>query len=157
MTAREKFIKRLEEEGLYTEWLATGERAGKFLDDGTILIFVHYEWEPTDTYDEFHFPSFEDMRSHASFQKECEDCFFDGDDKFVANLARWMAHGEINGVKCPLAPCDAYFPGAGLEIETTQFEDDEVDVFSESIVEMVRYIAEKTGKEVNGIINGIKI
>ena len=159
MTAREKFIKRLEEEGLYEEWLATGDRAAKFKDDGTILVFVHYEWEPTDTYDEIHFPSFEDMRKHESFRKECESCFYDSDDdKFVAELARWLAMGEINGIKCPLYPADAYFPGSGLELEdTVQFKDDNESDATKIIVQMLRYMSEKTGVEIKGNINGIEL
>lgn len=157
MTAREKFIKRLEEEGLYEEWLATGDRAAKFKDDGTIIVFVHYEWEPTDTYDEIHFPSFEDMRCKESFRKECVDCFYDGDDEFVAQLARWLAIGEKNGVKCPLYPVDAYFPGSGLEISATQFEDDNESDATKVIVEMLRYMAERTGVEIKGNINGIEL
>lgn len=159
MTARDKFIKRLKEEGLYEEWLATGDRAAKFKDDGTILIFVHYEWEPTDTYDEIHLPTFEAMRCHASFQKECADCFFDSDDdKFVAELARWLAMGEINGIKCPLFPADAYFPGSGLELDdTVQFEDDKDDDVTKTVVEMLRYMADKAGVEIKGNINGVEL
>lgn len=159
MKARDKFIKRLKEEGLYEEWLATGDRAAKFKDDGTILIFVHYEWEPTDTYDEIHLPSFEDMRRKESFRKECENVFYDdGDDKFVAELARWLAHGEINGIKCPLVPVDAYFPGSGLELDdTVQFEDDVEGDATKVIVEMLRYMSDKTGVEIKGNINGVEL
>lgn len=155
MTAREKFIARLKELGLYEEWRSIGDFAGKVIKDGVVLVFCHYEHDPKDNYTESRYPSYDELRDIEAFRKECEDRFYENDDdKFVAALARWL-HYEKD--ECPLYPVDLYWSELDLGEEVITFEDDPADVFTESIVEMVRYIAEKTGKDVNGEINGIKI
>lgn len=154
MTAREKFIKRLEEEGLYEKWKACGDFAGKVCEDGTPVLFVHYEWDADDGYNEIHYPSLAELRDIESFREYCEDTFYENDDdKFVADLARWLHYQDD---KCPLYTEDLYFSGEPYKTKCITFEDDPDDD-ANLIVEMVRYLGEKTGKEVNGIINGIKI
>lgn len=124
MTAREKFIARLKELGLYDDW-RTGDKAGKIMDDGSIVVLVHYEWDPSDSYDEFHFPPFDEMWNNEDFRKECADSYLEHtDDKFVADLARWLEYGPGCHYDCPLWPVDAYFPGSGLETEVITFRDD---------------------------------
>lgn len=124
MTAREKFIARLKELGLYDEW-RTGDKAGKIMDDGSIVVLVHYEWDPSDSYDEFHFPPFDEMWKNESFRKECASSYLEHtDDKFVADLARWLEYGPGCHYDCPLWPVDAYPQGGGLETEVITFKDD---------------------------------
>jgi len=153
MDANEKFIRRLEEEGLYEKWVQSGDFAGKVMDDGTIVLFSHYYWNSGDKYLEEHYPSFEDLRKDDRFRLNCMNEFFDNDDNdFVASLARWL-YGYEN--KCPLYCEDLYFAASGLETKVIEFKDNE-DSDAEMVAEMVKYLGEKTGREFHGNINGIE-
>lgn len=146
MTAREKFIARLKELGLYDEWNATGGMAAKFMDDKSIVIMVHYEWEPDDPYHELHYPPLDELRGNEQFVNECRSNFFEhNDDKFVADLARWLEYGPGCRYECPLYPRDAYLPASGLETEVIEFKDDETDTAREAILA----IAQKFGLSVS--------
>lgn len=147
MTAREKFLARLKELGLYDEWAATGDMAAKFMDDMSIVIMVHYEWEKEDPYHELHFPPFNELRDNEQFVKECRENFFEhNDDKFVADLARWLEYGPGCRYECPLYPRDAYFPASGLETEIIEFKDDDETATAR---EAIQAIAEKFGLSVS--------
>lgn len=147
MTAREKFIARLKELGLYEEWDASGDMAAKFMDDKSIVIMVHYEWESDDPYHELHFPRFDELRDNEQFVKECRSNFFEhNDDKFVADLARWLEYGPCCRYECPLFPADAYFPANGLETEVIEFKDDDENVTAR---EAIQAIADKFGLSVS--------
>ena len=126
MTAREKFIARLKEEGLYEAWLKSQDHVGKKYEDGTIIVFSHYDFDPEDGYFEYHYPSFSDMRENNRevFAENCEAFLDNDDDTFVANLARWLAWGDCVWGECPLFPGDAYWAGTNLETETKEFKDD---------------------------------
>ena len=121
MDRQEKFIARLKEEGLYERWCSTGDRAAKFNEDGSIVLFIHFKWDPEDGYHEIHYPPFKELRKHESFRKECISVFYDNDDEFVGKLARWL---EDFTDECPLLPENAYFPGNGLETKVIEFKDD---------------------------------
>lgn len=156
MTAREKFIARLKELGLYDEWLGC-DHVGTVIGDGSVIVLIHVDSDDSDGYTEIHYPSFEKIRKDSVAKDRIKKEFYGycDDDTFIAALAYWL---DIDGekFKCPLFPVDLYWAGVDCEF-SFDFKDDPDDAFSLSIVEMVRYIAEKTGKEVNGIINGIKI
>lgn len=125
MTAQEKFEARLEELGLTVAYETTGDKVGKVMDDGTIVILVHYPWEPGDPYTERRFPSFDELRKDEQFVKECMDNFFENDDdKFVADLARWLQYGSECRYPCPLYAEDVYFAANGLELSVFNYEDD---------------------------------
>ena len=149
MTAREKFNARLKELGLYEEWKASGDKAGKFLEDGTIVIMVHYDWDPEATYDELHFPSYDEMWKNEAFKKECASSFFEhDDDEFVAGLARWLEYGPGCHYECPLYAVDAYFPGSGLETDCVKFEDDpEIELYGREWQEVVGPFKPQDGKD----------
>lgn len=152
MTAREKFIKRLKEEGLYKEWCMTGDFAGKVCKDGTVIVFLHYEWDNEDGYNEYHYPPFNELRDIEAFRKECEDRFYESDDDvFVASLARWLHYQES---ECPLYPVDLYWSELKLGEKVITFEDD-ADDDAKLVAEMVLYLGKKTGREFHGNINGI--
>lgn len=144
MTAREKFIARLEELGLYEEWKSSGAMAGKVLDDGSIVILVHYEYD-NDPYDELRYPPFEELWKNESFRNECKQDFYcHEDDHFVAELAYWLDI-HTNGAKCPLFPVDVYFPASGLETEVIEFKDDPKAPDPERLTNIIRELAEMCG------------
>ena len=68
-------------------------------------------------------------------------------------MARWL----IRGGECPLYSTDLYFAGHGFEKEVITFKDDEPTEATRVIVEMLRYMADKTGLEIKGKINNIEI
>lgn len=122
MTAREKFEARLKELGLDGEY-GPDDHVGKFLEDGSIVVLVHIQSDPTDGYTEFRYPPFEEMWKDSRFREECKENFYDSDDDhFVAELAYWLDIHK-NGAKCPLTPVDAYWAGAP-ETEWFNYEDD---------------------------------
>ena len=124
MTAREKFEARLKELGLDSQY-GPDDHVGCFLEDGSIVVLVHVQSDPTDGYSEFHYPPFEEMWKDARFREECKQNFYDSDDDhFVAELAYWLDIHK-NGAKCPLTPVDAYWAGAP-ETEWFNYEDDEL-------------------------------
>ena len=129
MTAQEKFDARLKEVGLDVEYESTGDRAGKVLDDGTIVILVHYAWEPHDPYSEFRYPPFEELWKDEDFRQACKKEYYGqtNDYKFEAQLAYWLdIHDGLNG--CPLFPVDLYWltskDGKTFESFWTNYEDD---------------------------------
>ena len=135
MTAQEKFEARLKELGLEEAYKASRDKVGKVLEDGTIVILVHYPWEPGDPYTEHHFPSFDDLRKSEQFVKECMDNFFENDDdKFVADLARWLQYGSACHYPCPLFPEDVYFAANGLELSWFDYQDDPEPQTAEDII-----------------------
>ena len=135
MTAQEKFDARLKELGLDLEYESTGDKVGKVLDDGTIVILVHYAWEPEDPYTECRFPSFDELRKNEKFVKECQDNFFENnDDKFVADLARWLQYGSECHYPCPLYAEDVYFAANGLELSWFDYKDDPEPQTAEEII-----------------------
>ena len=135
MTAQEKFEARLKELGLDVAYELSRDKVGKVLPDGTIIIFVHYSWEPGDPYTECRFPSFAELRKNEQFVKECMDNFFENnDDKFVADLARWLQYGSECHYPCPLYAEDVYFAAAGLELSWINYEDDPEPQTAEEII-----------------------
>ena len=140
MTAQEKFEARLKELGLYGEY-GPDDHVGCFLEDGSIVVLVHIQSDPTDGYTEFRYPPFEEMWKDSRFREKCKDNFYDSDDDhFVAELAYWLDIHK-NGAKCPLAPVDAYWAGAP-ETEWFNYEDDkmkkyEVTLYFTTSVEVV--------------------
>lgn len=146
MTAREKFEARLKELGLYDEWKTCGDKVGKVMEDGSIVILIHYEGTEGDPYNEIHYPSFEELWENESFKKECMSDFFEhDDDKFVASLARWLEYGPGCGYECPLFPVDVYFPANGLETESIEFKDDPITPDPERLTNIIRELAEMCG------------
>lgn len=129
---------RLEEEGLYEEWLAARSHVAKFKEDGGIILFTHYDWDSKDGYWEFHYPPFNEMRKNESFVRECKS-FYDGDDEFVGKLAKWL-EGVTD--ECPLSPVDAYRPGAGLETKVVEFMDDPEDIEEKTYQSVIDYYAD---------------
>ena len=154
MTAREKFEARLKELDLYDAWLME-DHVGKVLDDGTIVVMIHVESDPTDTYTEIRYPSFEKIRGDKKSVEKIKKEFYNDfqDDHFVADLARWLESGF--DCKCPLYPVDLYW--AGIDGEWIDFEDDVDNGFTESVVAMLRYIARETGRELVGKINNVEL
>lgn len=125
MTAQEKFEARLKELGLELEYESTRDRVGKVLDDGSIVVLVHYAWEPHDPYTELHYPPYDNLWKNDKFKKECMENFFEhSDDKFVADLARWLQYGSACRYPCPLFPVDVYFAADGLEKSWFDYQDD---------------------------------
>lgn len=126
MTAKEKFEARLQELGLLDEWKkGNDEHVGKVLEDGTIVVLTHYNYDEGGFYEDI-FPSLEDLRQNETFRKECWSIFWcDGNKKFVADLACWLTGKEID---CPLFPVDVYLAACDLELSTTEFADDPVDL-----------------------------
>lgn len=122
MTAQEKFEARLKELGLY-EQHGRDDHVGTFLDDGSIVVLVHIQTDPTDEYSEFHYPPFEEMWKNPRWRESCKHNFYDSDDDhFVAELAYWLDIHK-DGAKCPLFPVDAYWVG-DIESEWFDYEDD---------------------------------
>lgn len=129
MTAQEKFEARLKELGLEVEYESTRERAGKVLDDGTIVILVHYAWEPGDPYTELRYPPVEELWKDEDFRQACKREYYGqtNDYEFEAKLAYWLdIHEGLNG--CPLFPVDLYWltskDGKTFESFWTNYEDD---------------------------------
>lgn len=146
MTAREKFIARLKELGLYDEWVSCEDRVGKVMEDGSITILIHYEWEESDPYNEIHYPSFDKLWENDGFRKNCMSDFFEHeDDKFVAALARWLEYGPGCGYKCPLFPVDVYFAASGLETKIIEFKDDPAVPDPERLTNIIFELADMCG------------
>lgn len=145
MTAREKFEARLKELGLYDEWMSCSDKVGKVMEDGSIVILIHYDWEKDDPYNEIHYPSFDKLWENENFRKECMSDFFEhDDDKFVAGLARWLQYGPGCGYECPLFPVDVHLAASGLETEVIEFKDDPAPD-PERLTNIIRELAEMCG------------
>lgn len=143
MTAREKFEARLKELGLYDEWVTCKDKVGKVMDDGSIVILIHYE-EDGDPYNEIHYPSFEELWKDEGFRNNCKQDFYcHEDDHFVAKLAYWLDI-HTNGAECPLFPVDVYFTASGLETEVIEFKDDTAPD-PERLTNIIRELAEMCG------------
>lgn len=127
MTAREKFEARLKELGLDVEYDTTGDMVGTVLDDGRVIVLVHYEWERDDPYTELVYPPYEELWKDEKFRQACKDEYYancDGNYEFIAKLAMWLdLHRDWN--KCPLFPCDLYWLPGGFETSWRNFEDDQ--------------------------------
>lgn len=131
MTAREKFEARLKELGLDGEY-GRDDHVGKFLEDGSIVVLVHIQSDPSDGYSEFHYPPFEEMWKNPRWREGCKHNFYDSDDDhFVAELAYWLDIHK-NGAVCPLAPVDAYWVG-DFDSEWFNYEDDEMKKYEVTI------------------------
>lgn len=147
MTAREKFEARLKELGLYDEWMSCGDKVGKVMEDGSIVILIHYEGTEGDPYNEIHYPSFEELWKNENFRNECkEDFYCHEDDHFVAKLAYWLDIHK-NGAECPLFPVDVYFTASGLETAIIEFKDDPITPDPERLTNIIRELAEMCGIE----------
>lgn len=143
MTARDKFEARLEELGLYDEWMSCRDKVGKVMEDGSIVILIHYEDEG-DPYNEIHYPSFEELWKNEGFRNQCKQDFYcHEDDHFVAKLAYWLDI-HTNGAECPLFPVDVYFTASGLETEVIEFKDDPAPD-PERLTNIIRELAEMCG------------
>lgn len=143
MTAREKFEARLKELGLYDEWVTCKDKVGKVMEDGSIVILIHYE-EEGDPYNEIHYPSFEELWKNEGFRNNCKQDFYcHEDDHFVAKLAYWLDI-HTNGAECPLFPVDVYFTASGLETEVIEFKDDTAPD-PERLTNIIRELAEMCG------------
>ena len=140
MTAREKFIARLKELGLDGVW-PTEDHVGKVMDDGSIVVLIHVETDPADTYTEIHYPPFEEVwKSEVSKRRLKEEFYCSDDDHFVAELAYWLDI-HMNGAKCPLFPVDLYWAGID-EVSAFDYEDDklkkyEVTLYFTTSIEVV--------------------
>lgn len=138
MTAQEKFEARLKELGLQAEYDTTGDMVGKVLDDGRIVVLVHYEWERDDPYTEFMYPPFDELWKEENFRKACKEEYYtncDGNYEFVAKLALWLDLHK-DWTKCPLFPCDLYWLPSGFEIYWKNYSDD--DTAEEIIKNLVK-------------------
>lgn len=126
MTAREKFFARLKELGLEEQYNEVGDMVGKVLDDGRVVVLVHYEWERDDPYTEFIYPSYEELWKNEKFRKACKEEYYAnccGNDEFIAQLACWLdLHRPFD--KCPLFPVDLYWLPCGFETKWFNYEDD---------------------------------
>lgn len=132
MTAQEKFEARLKELGIYNQY-GQDDHVGTFLPDGSIVVLVHIQSDPTDGYSEFHYPPFEEMWKNPRWREACKHNFYDSDDDhFVAELAYWLDIHK-NGAKCPLFPVDAYWAG-DMEGEWFDFEDDPAPLPAEDVI-----------------------
>lgn len=153
MTAREKFIARLKELGLYDEWIGVSDHVGKVMDDGSIVVMIHVDSDPGDSYTEIHYPPFEEVwKDKESRDRIKQEFYCSDDDHLVAELAYWLDIHK-NGAQCPLFPVDLYC--AGIDpVEHFDYEDDSDDD-AKLIVEMVLYLGKKTDREFHGNINGI--
>lgn len=147
MTAREKFEARLKELGLYDDYMKVDDMVGKVMEDGSIVILSHYGHDPQDPYYETHYPSFDELWENEDFRENCaDDFFYSDDDKFVAQLARWLQYGPgINKQKCPLFPVDVYFIADDLKTGSIKFEDDPVAPDPERLTNIIRELAEMCG------------
>jgi len=126
MTAREKFEARLKELGLEVEYDTVGDMVGKVLDDGRIVVLVHYEWERNAPYTEIVYPSYEDLWKDEKFRQACKQEYYvnsDGNYEFIAKLAMWLDLHK-DWTKCPLLPCDLYWLPAGFETSWQNYQDD---------------------------------
>ena len=128
MTAREKFIARLKELGLYGVW-PTEDHVGKVMEDGSIVVLIHVETDPHDTYTEIHYPPFEEVwKNEVSKRRLKQEFYYSDDDHFVAELAYWLDIHN-NGAKCPLSPVDLYWAGID-EVSAFDYEDDpEIELY----------------------------
>lgn len=126
MTAQEKFEARLRELGLDEQYNKVGDMVGKVLDDGRVVVLVHYEWERNDPYTELVYPSYEELWKNERFRKACKDEFYtncDGNYEFIAKLAMWLDLHK-DWTKCPLLPCDLYWLPGGFETSWQNYQDD---------------------------------
>lgn len=127
MTAREKFIARLKELGLDGVW-PTEDHVGKVMEDGSIVVLIHVETDPHDTYTEIHYPPFEEVwKNEVSKRRLKQEFYYSDDDHFVAELAYWLDIHN-NGAKCPLFPVDLYWAGID-EVSAFDYEDDPEEFF----------------------------
>lgn len=124
MTAKQKFEARLQELGLMEEWKKQGEY-GKVAvaREDEIVILIHEGDD--DKFSEERFPTFNELKKNPKFVKECKNEWFGetDDDKFEAELARWL---DGYSDKCPLFPVDVYFPGNEMMTGCKDFEDDPI-------------------------------
>ena len=126
MTAQDKFYARLKELGLDDDYDATGDMVGTVLDDGRVVVLIHYEWESGDPYTEITYPSYEDLWKNENFRRACKEEYYtncDGNYEFIAKLAMWLDLHK-DWTKCPLFPCDLYWLPNGFETSWRNFEDD---------------------------------
>lgn len=140
MTAREKFEARLKELGLEDQYNTVGDMVGKVLDDGRVVVLIHYEWESGDPYTEITYPSYEELWKDEKFRQACKEEYYtncDGNDEFIAKLARWLDLHE-SWTECPLFPCDLYWLPSGFEISWQNFHD---DATAEEIINAMRGLA----------------
>ena len=138
MTAREKFEARLKELGLEEQYNSVGDMVGKVLDDGRVVVLVHYECDLDDPYTELIYPPYEELWKDQNFRRTCKREFYincDGNDEFIANLAKWLDIHEV-WTKCPLLPCDLYWLPGGFEISSQNYQDD--DTAEEIIKNLVK-------------------
>lgn len=133
-TAQDKFEKRLEELNRLEDWKSQEHegRMGIFTDDG-ISIFVN----ENDECAEYKFPPISHMERSEDFRmRALRDFCNHTDDKFVAELARWVADIRHD---CPLYPLDVYFLWDDAEI--VEFKDDE------EAISLSDYVFAKTTEE----------
>lgn len=126
MTAQEKFEARLKELGLTEAYKKTGDKVGKIMDDGRVVVLIHYEWESGDPYTEINYPSYEDLWKNENFRRACKEEYYtncDGNYEFVAKLALWLDLHK-DWTECPLLPCDLYWLPSGFETSWQNFQDD---------------------------------
>ena len=108
MTAREKFIARLKELGIYEQWLRE-DHVGAVLPDGSVVVLIHVETDPQDTYTEIHYPPYEEIRKKPEDVQKLKNEFYgNGDDAFVGRLAYWLDFPDEK-IDCPLFPVDLYW------------------------------------------------
>lgn len=125
MTAREKFEARIKELGLEKDYAIDGH-VGAVLPDGSVVVLVHMDCEKDDPYTELRYPPYEELWKNPRFRQACKEEFYSScvdNDKFVADLARWLdIHNS--GDKCPLLPVDLYWLPGGFETEWFNYKDD---------------------------------
>ena len=126
MTAEEKFNARAKELGL--DILANGGYGhyGVETPEG-VIVLVHeddYDW-----YDEYRYPSMEELSMDAELREKMFDVFDsieDFDDETIGKLYRWKLFGDnSNSAKYPTEAgySSVYF--ACKPVDTMRFEDDE--------------------------------
>ena len=134
MTAQEKFYARLEELGLAEQYNKVRDMVGKVLDDGRVVVLIHYECDSGDPYTEIHYPSFEDLWKNPVFRKACKNEFYvnSDDDEFIRKLACWLDI-HTHGFECPLFPVDLYWL-PGFESKLIDYKDDPEPKTAEEII-----------------------
>ena len=135
MTAQDKFYARLKELGLEEQYNKTGDMVGKVLEDGRVVILIHYEWERDDPYTEIIYPSYEDLWKNENFRRACKEEYYvnSDNDEFIASLARWLDLHK-DWTECPLYPCDLYWLPSGFETSWQNYEDDPDPRTAEEII-----------------------
>lgn len=135
MTAQEKFEARLKELGLWKNY-GMDDHVGTVLPDGRIIVLVHIQTDPRDSYTEIEYPPFEELWKDGRFRKECKEHWYkeSADWEFIGKLAYWLdIHDEF--AKCPLFPVDLYWMGTNSKWFNYEDDDTAEDIIKNLVAE----------------------